>query len=151
MAGRPRAAMIALVVLATACSRRDPITSCEQVLDGSWRSDHAGEQWMIVESRGALEIYPLFPDGRPPSTSAELETAPRAIDLQRTPGGLVGDVKRRFMRRGVACTATAGARVTACANDVLELVLADPPVPAGFEPCAFARPDSSRRERWHRE
>jgi len=144
--------MIALAVLVTACSRRDPITSCEQSLAGRWRSDHAGEQWMILESRGgALEIYPLFPDGRPASAPAELETAPRAIDLQRTPGGLVGDVKRRFMRRGVACTATAGARVTACANDVLELVLADPAVPAGFAPCSLPRPDASRRERWRRE
>lgn len=151
MSGRPRAAMIALAVLVTACSRRDPITSCEQSLAGPWRSDHAGEQWMILESSRALEVYPLFPDGRPSGTPPELEAAPRAIDLARTPSGLVGDVKRRYMRRGVACTATAGARVTACANDVLELVLADPPVPAGFDPCAFARPDSSRRERWHRE
>ena len=146
MAGGPRAAMIALVVLAAACSRRAPITSCDQRLDGTWRSDHQDETWMILESRsGTLEIYPLFPDGRPPGTPAELETAPRAIDLQRTPGGLVGDVQRRFMRRGVACTATADVRVLSCANDGLDLVLANPPMPAGFDPCSFPRPDSSRR------
>jgi hypothetical protein len=146
--------MIALVVavLAAACSRRDPITSCDQLLDGPWRSDHSAEQWMILEHKGgALEIYPLFPDGRPPNTPAELETAPRAIDLTRITGKLSGDVSRRYLRRGIDCIAKAPVHVVSCANDMLELVLADPPAPAGFEPCSFPRPDSSRRERWRRE
>ena len=151
MTRRPRAVMIALAVLATACSRRDPITSCDQSLAGPWRSDHDAEPWMILDRQGALEIYPLFPDGRPPNLPAELETAPRAIDLTRTRGGLSGDVSRRFLRRGIQCIAKAPVHVTSCANDVLELVLSDPPAPAGFEPCSFPRPDSSRRERWRRE
>lgn len=146
------AVAIAIAVSAAACSRREPITSCEQSLEGAWQSDHGtGERWMILESKGALEAYPLFPDGRLPGVSADLETAPRVIDLSRAPGGVAGDVKRRFMRRGVACVSTASVHVIACANDVLELVLADPPVPAGFDPCSFPRPDSSRRERWRRE
>ena len=144
--------MIALAVLATACSRRDPITSCDQPLDGSWRSDHDAEDWMILErSGGALEIYPLFPDGRPPNAPAGLETAPRAIDLTRSRGGLSGEVSRRFLRRGIECIARSPVHVTGCTNDVLELVLSDPTAPAGFEPCTFPRPDSSRRERWRRE
>lgn len=151
MAGGPRAAMIALAVL-TSCSQRDPITSCQQLLDGVWRSDHAAEQWMIGERRGGtLEIYPLFPDRRSPSMPPELEAAPRAIDVTRTGGELSGEVSRRFMQRGIECISKAPVRVTACANDVLELVLSDPPPPAGFAPCSYPRPDSSRRERWRRE
>lgn len=145
-------AVLAVAVVSATCSRREPITSCEQSLEGAWQSDHgSGERWMILERAGALEAYPLFPDGRPAGVSPELETAPRVIDLSRSPSGVAGDVKRRFMRRGVACLSTATVHVTACANDVIELVLADPPVPTGFDPCSFPRPDSSRRERWIRE
>ena len=148
----PALLAVAIAVLAAACSRREPITSCEQSLDGAWQSDHgAGERWMILERAGALEAYPLFPDRRPPNVSAELETAPRVIDLSRASGRVAGDVKRRFIRRGVACISMADVHVTACANDQLELVLADPPEPTGFDPCSFPRPDSSRRERWQRE
>ena len=149
----PRAALLALAVVAGVggCSRRAPITSCDQSLEGAWQSDHQAERWMILERGGALEVYPLFPDGRPPGTPADLETAPRAIDLARSPRGLGGDVVRRFTQRGVACNAKAAVHVTSCADDVLELVLADPPAPAEFAPCTFARPDSSRRERWRRE
>jgi hypothetical protein len=140
MAAGPRAAMIALAVLGSACAQREPITSCDQRLDGTWRSDHHDERWMILDGR-ALEAYPLVPDGPPP----------RAMDLQRTGGELTGDVSRRYMQRGIACIAKAPVRVTKCTNDVLELVLSDPPAPAAFEPCSFPRPDSSRRERWRRE
>ena len=144
-------AVLAVAVLAAACSRREPITTCEQSLEGAWQSDRVGERWMILERNGALESYPLFPDGRPVGVPAELETAQRVIDLSRTPSGIAGDVKRRFMLRGVACLSTASVHVTGCSNDVIELVLADPPAPAGFEPCSLPRPDSSRRERWSRE
>ncbi|MBA3454006.1 MAG: hypothetical protein H0T42_13005 [Deltaproteobacteria bacterium] len=152
MAPALRAAMIALAVIATACSRRDPVTSCDQPLAGPWRSDHAAdERWMILERSGELEIYPLFPDGRPEGSTADIETAPRVIDLRRTPSGITGEIKRRYMRGGVECIAKAPVHVTSCANDVLELVLSDPSPPAGFEPCTAARPDGSRRERWRRE
>ena len=149
MARGPRVAMIALVVLAAACTRRDPLTSCEQSLAGTWRSDHGdAERWMILEHTGELEIYPLFPDRLP---AAGLETAPRVIDLARTPSGITGDAKRRYLQRGGECIARAPVHVTACADDTLELVLADPAVPVGFTPCAYPRPDSSRRERWRRD
>lgn len=152
MAGGPRAAMIALALLATACSRRDPFTSCSQPLDGPWRSDHDDETWMILEGTGgSLEIYPLVPDRRPPDAPAELETAPRAVDLTRANDELSGSVSRRYMRRGLACIAKTPVRVTRCTRDGLELVLSDPPAPAGFDPCSFPRPASSRRERWRRE
>lgn len=152
MAGLPRAAMCALVVLTSACSRREPIESCEQSLAGTWRNlDGDAERWMIFEQPAELEIYPLFPDGRPPGATPELETGPRVIDLRRAPSGITGQVKRRYMRRGIECIAKAPVHVTGCAADTLELVVSDPAVPVGFEPCSFARPGSSRRERWQRE
>jgi len=144
-------AVLAVAVLGAACTRREPITSCDQKLEGTWKSDRAGERWMIIDRVATLEAYGLFPDGRVAGAPAELETAPRAIDLARSASGLAGDVKRRFMQRGTSCIAKAGATVTSCRNDVIEIVLADPPVPAAFDPCSFPRPDSSRRERWTRE
>jgi hypothetical protein len=142
---------VALAVGCTACSRREPITSCAQSLEGAWHSDHADEQWMILERGATLEAYPLVPDAHVPGAAADLETAPRAIDLDRSGDALHGTVSRRFMQRGVACIAKADVHVISCANDVIELVLADPPVPAAFEPCTSPRPDSSRRERWSRD
>jgi len=154
-------AVFAVAVLGAACSRREPITSCNERLEGTWKSDRDGERWMILDRGSSLELYGLFPDGHVPgaepkegpgfTSGPSIETAPRVIDLTRTPSGLSGDVKRRFMQRGTSCIAKASATVTSCANDVIELVLSDPPVPAGFEPCSFPRPDSSRRERWTRE
>ncbi len=146
-----RTSVLAAAVLGAACASREPITSCDQRLGGTWRSDRAGERWMIIDRGGTLEAYGLFPDGRVPGAPPELETAPRALDLARMPSGLSGDVKRRFMQRGTSCIAKADATVISCANDVLEIVLADPPIPAAFDPCSFPRPDSSRRERWTRE
>lgn len=152
MAGAPRAAMFALAALASACSRREPIESCDQSLAGTWKNlGGDAERWMIFEQPNELEIYPLFPDGRPPGTPPELETAPRLIDLRREASGITGQIKRRYMRRGIECVAKAPVHVTACAADKLELVVTDPPVPVGFEPCSFSRPGSSRRERWQRE
>jgi len=144
-------AVLAVAVLGAACSHREPITSCDQSLEGTWTSDRPGERWNILDRGTTLEAYGLFPDGRVAGAPADIETAPRAIDLARNPGGLAGDVKRRFMQRGATCIAKAGATVVSCSSDVLEIVLADPPLPAAFDPCTFPRPDSSRRERWTRE
>lgn len=139
-----RRASAAVLVLA-ACARPAPVASCEDDLQGAWRSDR-DERWMLLDHRRTLEAYPLFPDA-----PADRNVAPRAIDLSRGGGRLVGEVRRRYERGADVCIATAAVHVTRCTDDTLELVLADPPPPLAFAPCAQGRPTGAHRERWRRE
>jgi hypothetical protein len=141
------AARAALLLLG-ACSRRDPVMSCSDNLGGAWTTDR-GERWMIIDSGPALESYPLFDDTHPPNAPAGLELGPRVIDLDRAAER--GEVKRRYGEAGVVCLAKAPVHVMSCRDDTLELVLADPSPPISFAPCAWGRPEPSRRERWRRE
>jgi hypothetical protein len=138
-----RAVALALLV---ACDRRAPIASCGEDLRGVYA---AGDQrWMMLDTGDTLEAYPLFPDA--PATPG-LEVAPRVIDLTRTPDGLAGFVRRRYMQGTARCEAKVPVRVTACAADALELVVADPTPPLAFEPCSWPRREPSRVERWVRQ
>ena len=134
----------AALVLLAACGGNEPLTSCASDLGGTWRSDNG--EWMILGSRDALEIYPLFDDTKLPGV--RFEVGARVIDLSH--GNQAGDVKRRFVSMGVSCVATAPVHLVSCAGDTLELVLADPAPPIGFSPCAFGRAEPSHRERWTR-
>ncbi|HWU89527.1 MAG TPA: hypothetical protein VN253_19835, partial [Kofleriaceae bacterium] len=138
---------------AGACDRRPPLASCDDDLRGVYVAD--GQRWMILDGRDALEVYPLFDDVTPARSAggpdAELEVAPRMISLRRTPGGVAGEVRRRYMRGTRVCLAKVPARLTACAGDAIELVVSDPAPPLAWErPCLWPRPGSSRRERWIR-
>ncbi|MBA3463343.1 MAG: hypothetical protein H0T46_25530 [Deltaproteobacteria bacterium] len=144
----PAARAALLVALLGACSRRAPVTSCSDNLAGAWITDR-GERWAILDHRHVLESYPMFDDTRPPNAPAGLEIGPRVIDLER--GARRGEVKRRYGQAGIVCVAKTPLRVTSCADDTLELVLADPTPPISFTPCAWGRPEPSRRERWRRE
>lgn len=136
-----RAGLAALLASA-ACSSPAP-ARCDD-LRGVWRVEGSGARWMLLDHGDTLEGYPLFPDG-----VAELEGAPRVIDLARG-SDLRGEVKRRYMRGADACVATSPARVTACTGAALELVLADPGPPLTFSPCTWGSASPSRRERWVR-
>ncbi len=169
-------AAIALAVVAGCdhCTDSAPIESCQQNLGGVFIAD--GKRWMIVDSGATLEAYPLFPDL---PVVPEIEVAPRVIDLFREDTGISGRVRRRYMQRTASCLASIPAQITVCADDALDLLLADPvpplqfegPFTVGLEPsdtpgtrsvqlfeiyftrplCVFPRPDSNHRERWHRE
>ena len=131
-----------LVIAAWACDRRPPVASCDDSLHGVWITP-GGQRWMMLDSGGTLEAYPLFDDAVP-------DGVPRVIDLARG-DKLAGEVKRRHMRRADACLARAPIRVTACRDDELELVLADPPAPLTMTPCAWSMAPASRFERWRRD
>lgn len=141
-----RAAFV--VALLGACARHEPIKGCGDNLAGAWTSDR-GERWAILDHRHVLESYTLFDDTHPPNAPAGLEIGPRVIDLER--GSHRGEVKRRYGKRGIVCVAKSPLHVTSCAGDTLELVFADPTPPISFTPCAWGRPEPSRRERWRRE
>ena len=141
------AARAALLVLG-ACSRRDPVMSCSDNLAGAWSSE-GGEHWAILDHGHVLESYPLFDDTHPRNAPAGLELGPRVIDLER--GGRRGEIKRRYGKAGVVCLAKAPVHVMSCADDTLELILADPTPPISFAPCAWGRSEPSRRERWRRD
>jgi hypothetical protein len=133
-----------------ACDRRPPLASCADDLRGVYAE--SDRRWMILDGTDELAVYPLFPDVTP---VPGLEVGPRVIGLRRTPDGIAGSVRRRYMRGSVPCVAEAPAHVTACAGDAIEIVLADPVPPIAWpaapkQPCGWARPDSSRRERWLR-
>ena len=136
----------ALLALVCACSR-SPITSCADDLRGTYTAD--GKHWMVIETgRATFEVYPLFDDSLPGGD----EIGPRVIDLARDErGALAGTVHRRFMRKKVACVSTLPVHVTACTNDALEVITADPPPPLAFEPCSWGRPPDTHVERWQRD
>jgi hypothetical protein len=140
-----RAAALALVL--AACGRRAPIASCDDDLRGVYTS--GAERWMVLDDRGTLEAYPLFPDSDGPP---DLVVAPRVIELVRDGRAeLSGTLRRRYMRRAQRCDAHVPVQVTRCAGDTLELVLADPAPPIELSPCTWPGPGSSRVERWRRE
>jgi len=134
----------ALALALCACSRA-PITSCADDLHGTYDRG----RWMIIETaRATFEAYPLFDDSLP----GPGEVGPRVIDLALDErGGLAGTVHRRFMRGKVACDSTLPVHVTACTNDALEVIAADPPPPLAFEPCSWGRPPDTHVERWRRD
>ncbi|MEO8703049.1 MAG: hypothetical protein ABI867_23590 [Kofleriaceae bacterium] len=136
--------MLWLVAL-LGCERRAPITTCQQDLSGEYV---AGERrWAIVDRGAQLEVVPLFADV---PVVPGLEVAPRWIDLERGDTGIAGFVRRRYMRAAATCTAKQPATITACANDAIDIVLADPSPPLTFAPCTYPRPAGSARERWVR-
>ena len=148
------AALVLAVELATGgCSRRAPITSCDDDLRGVYTAgpEHGapGERWMVLDDRETLEAYPLLPDGDGPP---DLVAAPRVIELVRDGRGeLAGTLRRRYMRRAERCDAQVPVHVTRCAGDTLELVLADPAPPLALAPCTWPGPGPSRVVRWRRE
>ena len=150
------AALAALASSGAACDRRPPLASCDDDLRGVY--DGGGGSWMILDGPAGLDAYPLFPDV---PAAPGLEVAPRVIALTRTPAGLTGSVRRRYMRGSRVCVAKVPVRVTACRGDELELVLADPEPPLAWPedpgpaasrgaPCTWPRPGDSRVERWIR-
>lgn len=135
----------------TSCARAAPITSCDDPLRGVWRAG-PGQPWMILDHGARLEAYPLFDDSRPAGEAdPAVVIAPRAIDLERSPGGIRGEVKRRYMRGADGCVARTAVRLTACAGAQLELVVSDPVPPIAFAPCTWGRAPASRTERWRRD
>jgi hypothetical protein len=154
----------AAVLVIAACTRRAPITTCDDDLRGVYvTAGTAGaandERWMLLDNGATLEAYPLFPDGAGPGGPPDLEIAPRVIDLARppesppgtSPGPLTGTLRRRYLRRADRCEARVPVHVTRCAGDALELVLADPAPPLGFAPCTWPAPGPSRIVRWRRD
>jgi hypothetical protein len=111
-----------------------------------------GNRWIFLDNRDSLEVYPEFADAvPPPAAPLDLVVAPRVIDLHRDGDALVGELRRRYMRRGDSCDAHAAVRVTACKRDELELVIADVAAPLGFAPCRWPLPLPPHVERWRRD
>lgn len=137
----------AALLCCAACSRSAPLATCDDDLRGAWRDEASGARWVILDHGATLEVFPAFDDARP----AELEVAPRVIDLARDGAGVRGTVKRRYMRAADACVAKAPARLTACAGDAIDIVLADPAPPLSLSPCTWGTAAPSHRERWRRE
>ncbi|HEY1739356.1 MAG TPA: hypothetical protein VGI86_11625 [Acidimicrobiia bacterium] len=124
-----------------ACHGRAPIATCDDDLGGTYR-DPSGATWMILDDGASLEAYPLFDDFH---GGSDAQAAPRAIDVARP--RMDGEVHRRYTRGAQTCNAHAPVRVTACRDDRLELVIADPPPPLTYQPCA-SPPGLTHVERW---
>jgi hypothetical protein len=137
-----------LAAMCAGCDRRAPLASCADGLHGVYVTP-AGARWMVLDHGATLEGYPMFDDALAAPVG---DGAPRVIDLRRAPHGgeLAGEIKRRFAHGPARCEARAPVYVTACRGDVLEVELADPPVPATLAPCTLPPPDASRAERWRR-
>jgi hypothetical protein len=138
---------IALLIAApSACSRRPPITACDQDLAGIWRDGE--RRWMVLDRGQTLEIFPTFPDAD--SGSAHVDAAPRVIDLTRTGARLDGFVGRRYSQGIAMCDARIPLHITRCTDDTLELVLTDPAPPLSFAPCLWPPRAPSHVEHWTR-
>ena len=145
----PRAARCVVLLAAAACSRRAPLTTCDDDLRGVYRD--GDQRWMILDDSATLEAYPLFPDADGPG---DVVTAPRKLELARSAGGsaaLAGTLHRRYMRGSASCDAGIAVHATRCAGDTIDLVLADPSPPLAFSPCSWPRPAPSRLVHWQRE
>lgn len=140
-----RLASVAVAVIGC----RDPgFDDCAADLSGSYLAED-GARWVLVDRGATLDGYPLFRDV---ARDSELESAPRAIDLVRDHrGAITGTVTRRYMRGARACLAGAPFSITACRADTLEVLIADPVAPIGWQPCEFPRRDRNRFARWRRE
>jgi len=170
--GNPVGVKRAVVLAIVACSRREPIASCDDDLHGVYVA--GDERWMMIEQGDTLEAYPLFPDGMAPDPAgtprggpAELIVAPRMFDFRTEPAGssrgasasrpparqapVAGTLRRRYMRGAARCDAHVPVHITRCAGDTLELVLAEPSPPIEFSPCTWSRPGPSHLVRWRRE
>jgi len=136
---------LALVVLA-ACDHHGA-ASCRDDLQGVYATP-AGQRWHLLDNGATLEAFPMFDDA---TGSADLVTAPRAIDLTRAGDRLDGTISRRFMRRAESCTGRAPFHVTACTAAGLEVVAGDVAAPLALAPCTPAPPLPSRAEHWRRD
>ena len=143
-----------VVLVVCACNQgAQPIARCTDDLAGVYEvettaTEEAPTRWHVLDNRRSLEAYPMFDDTT--DTVPGVELAPRVIDLHRTPEELGGEVTRRYMQGSRRCDAKARAQVTACRDDRLEIVLADPVPPINFDPCTWGQAAPSRRERWRR-
>lgn len=106
-----RAGHAALLFALAACSRRAPLTSCDDDLRGVYRS--GDERWMMLDKDATLEAYPLFPDADGP---AELVTAPRKIVLTRSPSGPPGSTPGAAGRATDAAAASRSADTVAASR-----------------------------------
>ena len=97
-----RAGHAALLLALAACSRRAPLTSCDDDLRGVYHS--GDERWMILDKNATLEAYPLFPDADGPT---DLVTAPRKIELTRAPAGAPSSTASPASRAADAVAAAA--------------------------------------------
>ena len=124
-----RAVALAIV----ACSRREPIGSCDDDLRGVYVA--GDERWMMLDQGDALEVYPLFPDGAAPESGpADLIVAPRMFEFRIEPAGsspgpgssasrpparqapVAGTLRRRYMRGVARCDAHVPVHITRCAR-----------------------------------
>jgi len=135
-----------VVVLAIAACGRARALRCDDDLRGVWAAP-AG-RWMMLDNRATLEAYPMAPDA---AIGSDVTGAPRVLDLSRTPSGLAGELHRRDSHGAATCEARSPVHITACTDDTLEVVLADPPAPLQLAPCRWPAPEPARVERWRRE
>jgi hypothetical protein len=144
---------VAIALAAVACSRRAPITACDQDLGGIWLD--GSRRWMVLDHPATpdhvstLEIFPTFPDAD--SGSAHVDAAPRVVDLTRTGARLDGFVGRRYSQGIASCEARLPLHITRCTDDTLELVVTDPAPPISFAPCLWPPRAPSHVEHWKRE
>jgi len=74
----------AVVLAIAACSRRDPIASCDDDLRGVYAD--GDERWMVLDNGETLEAYPLFPDGAGPAPTGSARAARAAGIGSAAPG-----------------------------------------------------------------
>jgi hypothetical protein len=140
-----RAALL-VAICGAACGRAH-VATCADDLGGAWTSND-GRRWMILDERATLEVFPIFTDTEAPDG---VVAAPRVIDLARAGAVLAGTLHRRYERRADACDARVPVHVTACADDRLELVVAEPSPPLQFAPCEWPSPAPAAVLRWTRD
>ncbi len=133
-----RAALAAMVAIASACADPAAPPRCERSLAGRWRTgeveDGEAKGYHFLDRGLAIEGYPTWKDV-PVDLPAGVRAAPAAFDLERRGTAITGRWSRRYQLGGARCTISAPATVTRCEGRELVIELGPLAPPADWSEC----------------
>lgn len=130
------------------CRTPPALRDCGDDVSGQWQLPSDLGRWILHDSAGRIEGFPLRPDQR--VSPDGVIGAPRWLELVRDHDVVAGRMHRRYMRREQRCEATGNLRILACHDQIMEVERSALPSPTTMLPCVWSPPQSNTQERWQR-